>query len=68
MNKKFFVNQESINDCGAASLAMILNLFGKNVSLNNIKEELKIGKEGVSAFDIVKLSNKYSVVAIKIVL
>lgn len=63
MNKKFFVNQENINDCGAASLAMILNLFGKNASLNDIKEELKIDKEGVSAFDIVKLSNKYGVVA-----
>lgn len=63
MNKKFFVNQESINDCGVASLAMILNLFDKKVSLNEIKEKIKIDKEGVSAYDIVKLSNEYGVFA-----
>ena len=56
MNKKCFVNQKSINDCGAACLAMILKLNNIKVSLDEIKRELKISKEGVSAYEIIKYS------------
>lgn len=63
MNKKFFVNQSSINDCGAACLAMMLNLFGKKVSLEDIKRKLPLKKDGVSAYDIIKLSSEYGVSA-----
>lgn len=63
MKKKFFISQENINDCGAASLAMILNLFDKNVSLKEIKEKIKIDKEGACAYDIVKISNEYGIIA-----
>lgn len=63
MNKSFFVSQTSVNDCGAACLAMILNLSGKKVLLENIKDKLPIEEDGVSAYDIVKLSSKYGVSA-----
>ena len=56
INKKCFVNQKSINDCGIACLAMILKLNNIKVSLEEMKKELKISKEGVSAYEIIKYS------------
>lgn len=61
--QNIFVSQTSINDCGAACLAMILKLNDRVVSLKSIKDRLKIDREGVSAFDIINLSNKYGIKA-----
>lgn len=61
MNKNFFISQSSVNDCGAACLAMMLNLFGNKVCLDEIKNKLLPEEDGVSAYDIIKLSSKYGI-------
>lgn len=58
MKEKCFVNQTSVNDCGAACLAMMLKLNGISTSLDEIKKKMSFSSEGVSAYNIVKLANK----------
>ena len=58
-NESFFVSQTSSNDCGAACLTMILRLNNINVNLDEIKNKLKIEKDGISALEIVNLAKKY---------
>ena len=38
----FFVNQTSLNDCGAACLTMILRLNKVKININEVKKKLKI--------------------------
>ena len=63
MDRKYFTNQTSVNDCGAACLTMILKLFDIKVSLDDIKDKLKIKEDGVSAYDIINLSKEYDICA-----
>ena len=63
MKKSWFVKQMSLNECGIACLNMILNYYDINVSYKEIKEKFKLSKEGVSAFDIIKVSNEYGIEA-----
>lgn len=58
IKEKFFVNQTSINDCGAACLAMIFKLNNIDISLKKIKKDLNIQNDGVSAYEIIKYANK----------
>ena len=64
IKEKFFVNQTSVNDCGAACLAMILRIYHIKVSLNEIKNKLEYSKEGISAYQIIRLSKKYGINAV----
>lgn len=64
IKEKFFVNQTSVNDCGAACLAMILRIYHIKVSLNEIKNKLEFSKEGISAYQIIRLSKKYGINAV----
>ena len=63
MDRKYFTNQTSVNDCGAACLTMILKLFDIKVSLDDIKDKLQIKEDGVSAYDIINLSKEYGICA-----
>lgn len=58
-----FVNQTSVNDCGAACLTMILKLKGVNTTLEDVKKQMCFSQKGVSAYDIVKVSNQNGVIA-----
>lgn len=64
MYEKYFVKQESINDCGVACLLMILKNYGINESFDNLKKKIKIEENGVSAFEIVKTAKKYNLTCI----
>ena len=44
--------QLSAVECGAACLAMILNYFGKKISLTECREKCNPGRDGLSAKDI----------------
>ncbi len=60
VKERFFVNQTSNNDCGAACLTMILKLNNININLSEVKKELKIDNEGTSAYEIINLAKKYN--------
>lgn len=64
MKHEDFVSQRSINDCGVACLAMMFNINNIKMNYNNIKSKMKVGEEGVSAYDIINFSNKNGLSAV----
>jgi ATP-binding cassette subfamily B protein len=58
-NSKFcFVPQHDAMDCGPACLSMIAKYYGKSYSLNYLRENSFLSKEGVSLLGISEVSNK----------
>lgn len=58
--KNYFVSQNKTNDCGIACLLMIFKYYNINAEYNKLIKESNINKEGISAYDIIKLANKYN--------
>ncbi len=54
-----FVQQMQWTDCGAACLTMVLNYHGRNVSLDTIRDEMGIARDGVSAGEILKVAERH---------
>lgn len=52
--KTFFYNQHDLADCGPACLKMICRYYGKDVSLEYLRERCYISKDGVSLLNISK--------------
>ena len=48
------VRQSAETDCGAACLTMVLAYHGKNLRLEEVRELLGIGRDGVDALSLVK--------------
>src|SRR5690349_7227435 len=46
-------------ECGAASLAMILGYYGRQTRVAEIRDGYGIGRDGLSALDIVKAARNY---------
>jgi ABC-type bacteriocin/lantibiotic exporter with double-glycine peptidase domain len=69
MNKPFsfrrvrFVPQMEVTECGAASLAMVLDYHGKAVPLSHTREACGVGRDGVSAARIFKAAAGFGLVA-----
>jgi len=53
-----FIKQLDSNDCGLACLAMLLGYFGKQVSLNQLKQDAALNIEGISIQNLVRQSRK----------
>ncbi len=53
-----FVPQHDQMDCGPACLAMLASFYGKNYSLQFLREHSFISREGVSLLGIIESSNK----------
>ncbi|BCL79856.1 NHLP family bacteriocin export ABC transporter peptidase/permease/ATPase [Ktedonobacteria bacterium brp13] len=51
--------QMSQVECGAACLAMLLCYYGRRSSISEISEQAGIGRDGLSALDIVKSARTY---------
>jgi ATP-binding cassette subfamily B protein len=51
--------QMSDAECGIACLAMILSYYGRRTSISELREQGAIGRDGLSAQDIVKMARKY---------
>lgn len=64
MKKKFdYVLQENTYDCGIASLLTIFNYYDISYNKEKVYSEFKISNQGISAFDLIKISKKYDISA-----
>jgi ATP-binding cassette, subfamily B, bacterial len=54
-----FVQQLSAMECGAACLTMVLGYHGRNVSLDDVREVLGPGRDGVTALGIVNAAEYF---------
>jgi ABC-type bacteriocin/lantibiotic exporter with double-glycine peptidase domain len=46
-------------ECGAACLAMILSYYGRKTSVAEVRDRCHVGRNGLSALDIVKAARNY---------
>lgn len=60
----WFVSQSSCNDCGVACLLMILKMNNIDAKRSDILKKANLKKEGVSAYDIIKISKSYNLSAV----
>jgi ATP-binding cassette subfamily B protein len=59
MSKSFpFFHQHDAMDCGATCLRMIAKYYGKNYSLETLREKTSISREGVSLLGIAKAAEQ----------
>src|SRR5215471_6825619 len=54
-----FIQQLAATDCGAATLAMVLGYFGKNVRLDEVRDILGPGRDGSNALAIINAAKWY---------
>jgi ATP-binding cassette, subfamily B, bacterial len=53
------VQQFSNNECGLACLVMILNYYGKHISLSECRQECAIGRDGTTAETLARVAHSY---------
>lgn len=58
MRKYKLVRQNNLKDCGACSLASIIEYYGGFVPLEKLREMTKTNKEGTTAYHLVEASKK----------
>lgn len=51
--------QMSAVECGAACLAMLLSYYGRKTSVSEVRDRCNVGRDGLSALDIVKAARMY---------
>jgi ATP-binding cassette, subfamily B, bacterial len=54
------LQQVSMVECGAACLAMLLSYYGRKTTISEIREQCGLGRDGLSALNIVKAARKYA--------
>ena len=58
---KEMVVQKSVNDCGVACLLYVLKYFGKSVTYKKLEEKIIKKKDGISAYEIIKVSKEFGI-------
>jgi ATP-binding cassette subfamily B protein len=53
------LNQMSMVECGAACLAMVLTYYGRATSVSEVRKHCGVGRNGLSALDLVKAARSY---------
>jgi ATP-binding cassette subfamily B protein len=51
------VQQQSMMDCGSACLATVCRYYGKQVSLNRMRELTRVGRSGASMLNLLRAAN-----------
>ncbi len=59
MLKNVIVKQHDIKDCGAACLLSIIKYYSGNISLEKIRIDTCISKDGISAYNLIIAAKKY---------
>lgn len=54
-----FVQQMQMADCGAASLAMVLRFFGRDVRLDEVRQVIGVGRDGATLGGIRRAGERY---------
>lgn len=54
-----FYRQLNTMDCGPTCLRMVAKYYGKNISLNTLREATQIGKEGVNMLGMCEAAEKF---------
>ena len=53
------LSQMTMVECGAACLAMVLSYYGRKTSVSEVSTHCEIGRDGLSALNIVKAARHY---------
>lgn len=53
------LNQMSMVECGAASLAMLMSYYGRKTSVSEVREHCGVGRDGLTALNVVKAARSY---------
>jgi ABC-type bacteriocin/lantibiotic exporter with double-glycine peptidase domain len=53
------LTQMTAVECGAACLAMLLSYYGRKTSVSEVRDRCHVGRDGLSALDIVKAARNY---------
>jgi len=53
------MQQMSLVECGAACVAMILGYYGHHTSMEEIRDRTGVGRDGLSALDLVQAARSY---------
>lgn len=54
------MRQVTAVECGAACLAMALNYYGYATSISEVQEHCRVGRDGLTALEIVKAARRYN--------
>jgi ABC-type bacteriocin/lantibiotic exporter with double-glycine peptidase domain len=54
-----FIQQLTAMECGAASLTMVLHYYGKHVTLDQVRDVLGPGRDGVTALGIINAAEHF---------
>src|SRR5688572_28547590 len=55
-----YIAQHTVTDCGPTCLAMVLAYFGREVRIEELREAMGCGRDGVSAFAILEAARIYN--------
>ena len=53
------VLQMETSECGIACLSIILKYFGKDISIEQLRDDFCLGRNGTKASTIIKIAQKY---------
>src|SRR5262245_34491909 len=54
-----FVRQLQMADCGPAALTMVLRYFGRNVSAEDVRVRVGVGRDGATALQLIQAARVY---------
>ena len=63
MNKRIIVRQQDIKDCGVCCLSSIIKYYNGDIPLETLRLDTKTGKNGTTAYNIIKAAEKYGFIA-----
>lgn len=63
MKKIKLIKQHDEKDCGAACLSMILEYYGRKISMTSVREAIQVDQQGASVFGVVDGAQKNGLIS-----